>query len=105
MAKRDLFTELMEGVDALREEREGKITLRTTVVEARPAPEFTPARIKALREKLKVSQPVFADMICASKKTYQKWEQGQAYPNPQARLVLGLIEEDPRIIQKLAKVG
>jgi hypothetical protein len=30
--KRSLFTELMEGLIALREEREGKRTLRTTVV-------------------------------------------------------------------------
>ena len=33
MAKRDLFNELMEGFDALKAEREGKITLRTTQID------------------------------------------------------------------------
>ena len=33
MAKRDLFSELMEGFDALKTERESKITLRTTEID------------------------------------------------------------------------
>lgn len=33
MAKRDLFDELMLGFDELKQEREGKITLKTTQVE------------------------------------------------------------------------
>jgi len=37
MAKRRLFDELMEGVSAMKSHREGKLTLRTYKVEAKPS--------------------------------------------------------------------
>ena len=39
--KRNLFAELVEGFDALKAEREGKITLRRHTVESKPAPKVT----------------------------------------------------------------
>src|ERR1035437_9467771 len=36
--KRDIFAELTEGFDALKSEREGKLTLRNFKVESKPAP-------------------------------------------------------------------
>ena len=36
--KRNLFNELMEGFEALADQRAGKRTLRTLVVKPRPAP-------------------------------------------------------------------
>ena len=39
MKKRDLFAELMQGVDEMAAQREGKITLRNTSIEDIPAPE------------------------------------------------------------------
>lgn len=38
--KRNLFDELMEGFDALADQRAGKRTLRTHVVKPRPAPQI-----------------------------------------------------------------
>lgn len=37
--KRNVFAELTEGFEALKAEREGKITLRTHVVEKKAAPD------------------------------------------------------------------
>jgi hypothetical protein len=37
-SKRDIFTELIEGFDALEKQRGGKLTLRTFKVENKPAP-------------------------------------------------------------------
>jgi putative transcriptional regulator len=102
MAKRDLFTELLEGVGALRAEREGKITLRTTVVKAKPVPDMAPKEIVALRESLGYSQGVFAMMLRTPAATLRKWEQGVAKPNTQAKLLLGLVKQDPMTLQKLA---
>jgi len=39
--KRDLFSELSEGMEALAEARQGKRTLRTHALEFKPAPEVT----------------------------------------------------------------
>ena len=38
--KRNLFNELMEGFDALADQRTGKRTLRTHAVKPRPAPQI-----------------------------------------------------------------
>ena len=37
MKKRNLFAEINEGFEALRLEREGKMTLRKHIIEAKPA--------------------------------------------------------------------
>ena len=39
--KRDLFAELTEGLDALADRRAGKRTLRTHIVQLKPAPRIT----------------------------------------------------------------
>lgn len=56
MKKRDLYSEIAEGFEALAEAREGKRTLRTYRVELRPAPEVTAEDLLALRERLKLSR-------------------------------------------------
>jgi putative transcriptional regulator len=48
--KRKLFAELSEGFDALKREREGKITLRKHPIAAKPALQVTAADLVALRE-------------------------------------------------------
>ena len=48
MKKRDLFAELMQGVEEMAAHREGKIILRQYGVEAKPAPEVTASEIVAL---------------------------------------------------------
>ena len=40
--QRDIFAELTEGFDALKSQRDGKLTLRTFKVESKPAPNPTP---------------------------------------------------------------
>jgi putative transcriptional regulator len=46
---RDLFAELSEGMEALKNARQGKPTLRTHAVEFRPAPNITPQELIRLR--------------------------------------------------------
>jgi putative transcriptional regulator len=75
--KRNLFAELVEGVDAMKARREGKVTLRThrvAVAEIKEAPgaEF----FVAAREKFNVSRAVWANMLRVSPRTVEKWEQG-----------------------------
>ena len=47
--KRNVFSELTEGFDALKAEREGKITLRTHAVKRKPAPVVTANTRKGVR--------------------------------------------------------
>jgi putative transcriptional regulator len=57
--KRNLFAELKEGFDALKAERQGKLTLRTIEIEKRPAPAVT------AKEVLRVRQRPFSLDACA----------------------------------------
>src|SRR3546814_8605404 len=60
MTKRNLFTELTEGFEALANEREGKVTLRHHTIETAPALEVTAKELITLREHLHLSRGVFA---------------------------------------------
>lgn len=102
MTKRNIFTELMAGVDALKDAREGKLTLRTSEVELKAPPEMTPAKVRAVREKFHVSQPVFARKLRMKAQTIKNWEQGTAKPNAQAAILLSLIDRDPKILDAIA---
>ena len=44
MTKRDIFSELVEGIDALTQERQGKITLRSHKVNSTSCPPSPPPR-------------------------------------------------------------
>jgi putative transcriptional regulator len=104
MKKRNLFAELTEGFEALSEERAGKRTLRTHVVEAKPAPEVTAGELLALRERLHLSRPVLAHYLRTNPRTLENWEQGRAKPNAQAALLIRLVERYPDTVERLAVV-
>jgi putative transcriptional regulator len=104
MKKRNLFAELAEGFDALAEERAGKRTLRTHVVEAKPAPDVTADELLALRERLHLSRPVLAHYLRTNPRTLENWEQGRAKPNAQAALLIRLVERYPDTVERLAVV-
>jgi putative transcriptional regulator len=102
MTKRDVFADLMEGFDALEQARQGKLTLRTTKVEYQSPPDMTAEQVRALREKLRVSQPVFARQLRTELRTIKNWEQGISKPNAQAAILLSLIDRDPEILDLIA---
>jgi putative transcriptional regulator len=60
----------------------------------RPVKQYTPADIRALRERENVSQPVFALHLNVSKKAVQKWERGEAVPNSAAMKLLSLVDRN-----------
>lgn len=55
-------------------------------------PALSARRIKALRENLQVSQPVFAALLNTSTSTVQKWEIGDKKPGGPSLKLLNLIK-------------
>ncbi|WP_339490284.1 helix-turn-helix domain-containing protein [Pseudomonas sp. EL_65y_Pfl2_R95] len=102
--KRDIFAELCEGFDALAEERQGKITLRSHQVEIKQIKPATAEEIVALRKKLNMSQPVFAQHLRATASAVKNWEQNRAKPNPQATVLIRLLDAHPEIARQLAQI-
>ena len=105
MTKRKLMDELMEGVEAMKAHREGKITLRSYRHEPAPLPVLNSAFIRETREKLRCSRAVFARKLRINERTLEKWEQGRAKPNPQAIALLLLVRRYPDTLQRLEKAA
>lgn len=101
MSKRNLFHDISEGVTALRAEREAKLTLHRTTLASAPLPEMDGAEVRALRERLNVSRPVFADALRINARTVESWEQDKSRPNPHAALLIRLVARYPETLEKL----
>ena len=104
MTKRNIFSELAEGFDALKSEREGKITLRRVSIEAKPVPTLAPEEVLAIREQLHLSRPVFARYLRTNPRTLENWEQGRAKPNAQAALLIRMVARFPDMVRRLESV-
>jgi putative transcriptional regulator len=99
--KRDIFAELMEGVNSMANHREGKRTLRThhlpnAEIKPSPGPEY----FVAVREKFNVSRAVWANMLRVSPRTVEKWEQG-GQASPLAATFVELVSRYPDTIERL----
>jgi putative transcriptional regulator len=103
--KRKLFDELLEGIDAMRAQREGKITLRSHEVEELPPLEVDADLIRDTRERLHVSRAVFARRLRVSTRTLENWEQGRARPNAQAAALILMVRQFPDTLDKLSVLG
>lgn len=103
--KRDIFAELVEGFEALQEERQGKATLRTHKVKLPELREISAAELVEIREKLNMSRPVFAMYLRTNPRTLENWEQGRARPNAQATTLIRLVQKFPETVEHLAALG
>ena len=104
MAKRSMFNELKQGLQEMKAERQGKITLKTIEVELPKPIKMSKTRIRRIRSATNYSQSVFARVLGANVKTYQKWEQGLSEPNEQAKLLLEMVDRDHHFLETLAGV-
>jgi len=107
MAKRKTRKNMAEGLiaglrEAVAHER-GELTLKVRKVElTAPAPKWTTARIRKLRnEVLRMSQPVFAALLNVTTSTVRSWEQGQKIPSGAAARLLQLLAADHEVVEKL----
>lgn len=101
MAKRNIFGELMDGVAAMKNHREGKLTLRSYKTDAMPLPKVDSKMLRDTRKKLRCSRAVFARKLRINERTLEKWEQGRAKPNPQAAALVLLVRKYPDTIERL----
>lgn len=54
--------------------------------------------VKALRERLGLTQAEFSRMIGVSIKTLQNWEQGRREPEGPAKALLRVVEKEPQAV-------
>ncbi|MGI8744927.1 MAG: helix-turn-helix domain-containing protein [Bryobacteraceae bacterium] len=61
-------------------------------------PSYTLVDVKAIREKMGMSQSEFARAFALNRRTVQQWEQGKAAPDVAVRAYLTVIERDPQAV-------
>jgi putative transcriptional regulator len=103
--KRSLFHELMSGVEAMREHREGNLTLRTHEVAPIALPPVNPQLVRETREALHMSRQVFAFKLGVNPRTLERWEQGRSKPNEQAAALIWLVRKYPDTLERLESLS
>lgn len=61
--------------------------------------------VRAIREKLGLSQAAFAIRYGFSLGTLRHWEQGLRHPEGSARVLLTVIAQNPRLVEKALEVA
>ena len=92
---------IIEGLTELAEalERGEPLHKRFTVhtVELPPKPgAYSPAKVRATRELIGISQPIFASLMGVSTALVQHWEQGLRKPSPMACRLLDEMNREPK---------
>lgn len=63
-----------------------------------PEVQLTTHEIKEIREKLNLSQSVFAKLLNVSPSSIRQWEQGKRKPTGATRVLLDLLKRSPHIL-------
>ncbi|SRR6266536_6332842 len=99
--KRNVFSELMDGVHAMQAHREGRITLRSHRIPVLALPRVSERVIRTTRERLHMSRAAFAHRLGVNPRTLERWEQGRSKPNDQAAALILLVRKYPDTLRRL----
>jgi putative transcriptional regulator len=88
MAKRDIGSEVLQGLKELKKDETGRILNVPPVAE--------------IRGKTGLSQSRFASLLGVSVRTLQDWEQGRRYPSGAARTLLLIAHKNPTALLEVA---
>jgi putative transcriptional regulator len=93
MVRRNIAKEIETGLKEIVQDLKGKGGKRRTYVV--PVP-----NVKAIRRKLGLSQAAFGVRFGLNPRTVQDWEQGRREPDQPARVLLKVIEANPKAVEK-----
>jgi len=96
--KKELFEELTNSIKQAGSIRKGLI---------KPSRIFNypPVGVRRLRDRLHFSQSQFALMIGVNKSTLQNWEQGRRKPEGPAKVLLTIVEKDPKAVIRILQAS
>ena len=89
MTKRNLFEEIREGLEAVRDNPDALVRH-----------ELTPPDVRAIRDAFGMSQSQMATFLDVSAKTLQNWEQGRRDPTGPAQTLLRVMEKEPEAVMR-----
>lgn len=86
MSKRDIGQELLEGIQAIKAGQGRRVTVQI------------PGDVKAIRDRMDLSQSAFAGILGVSVRTVQEWEQGRRKPSGPAASLLRIAQRHPEAL-------
>ncbi len=92
-----MFNELLASVQEMDDVTQGKQA-------AAKVTEFPEPEVKAMRERMGVSQDKFALILGVSKRTVENWEQGRRHPTGAARSLLKIVQANPQYALEALRV-
>lgn len=88
------FKALKKGLEEAIAHEEGKITLKSEIIEIpEPPVKYKASDIKKIRKSGNYSQGVFAKVLNVSIKTVQSWESGERVPSHAALRLLEIVDK------------
>lgn len=94
------FDSIMRGLDEAVKISNGELKARKQRLSISPIGEFSNIEIKNLRSSLNLTQLTFSQILGVSIKTIEAWEKGTNSPNGPARRFIGMLKEDPDLLEK-----
>lgn len=97
-----LIESAREAVQIERGEVKPARLTRYTAAEAKvePPPQYVSDGIKGIRDRMALSQPVFAAALNVSPETVRAWEQGKREPDGPTLRLLEVAEQHPEVLLK-----
>ena len=95
MPERDIGLEILQGIQEIKDFKEGKGNLVTRKLS-------NPSDPKTIRKRLNLSQAAFAGLMGVSVRTVQDWEQNRREPSGPAKSLLRIAEQHPEVFLKIA---
>jgi putative transcriptional regulator len=90
MTERNIGLEILEGIQEIKQHKQGKVQLKQNSL-SEPSP------AKTIRQRLELSQSAFAGLMGVSLRTLQDWEQGRRQPKGPAKSLLRIAEQHPEV--------
>ncbi|MBQ8826109.1 MAG: transcriptional regulator [Oscillospiraceae bacterium] len=96
----NVYESIMQGLTEAVEYEKGTLKANRVKLSVTPVPAFNSNDVRDIRNRLEMTQTVFAQIMGVSVKTVEAWEGGRCEPNGSARRMLSMLKNDPEIPEK-----
>lgn len=101
-----IYNSIIKGLGEAVQHEKGELkNVKVDRVSIASLPRFSGRQIRLLRERQRMTQQIFANVLGVSKKTVEAWEVGRNTPNGPAQRMLYLMEKDDKLLEKYSIVS
>ena len=102
MENNNIFASIKTGINEAIKYENGTLNkkVRTNKIFINKIPHYQSKQIKKIRNKLNLTQAVFAEILGVSIKTVEAWEAGKNVPNGSAQRILDLLKKEEGFLEK-----